>query len=110
MRMLIYAGGEYMTGDEIARSLMELSAVLAEQDASQLVEIPVVGDDGNLAAATFLVGPASQIVAVDAESSLPDLRDAEAVTRLRRLTASLRRVVRTEVSQVPDGWEGSEEL
>lgn len=89
MKVLIYAGGEYVTGDEIAVALMEYSEALAEAGDAANIEIPIIGDDDKRESATFLVGPASQIVAKDADAPGDELVDEEVVTRLRALTRAL---------------------
>ena len=106
MKVIIYAGGEYMTGDDVALALMEYSRALAEEITAETVEIPILERDGSRGAATFLVGPASQIVAKDVESEFDELIDPVAVTRLQRLTAGLHLVVRPETSPEPIGWVG----
>jgi hypothetical protein len=104
MKVISYAGGDYLTGDDIAVALLDLSKGLANADASQTVEIPILHDDGTRATATFLVGPASQIVAVDAEGDFEELIDDDAVAHLKRLTSAQQSVARTETSQDPSGW------
>lgn len=94
-----------MTGDDIAVALLELSKGLANADASQTVEVPILHDDGSRGTATFLVGPASQIVAVDAERDFDELVDEEAVANLRRLKGALHSVARTESEQESLGWD-----
>ena len=89
MKVLIYAGGEYVTGDEIAVALMEYSEALAEAGDAANIEIPIVGHDDRRESATFLVGPSSQIVAKDAEAHGEELVDDEVVMRLRALTRAL---------------------
>jgi len=56
--------------------------------------------------ATLLVGPASQIVATDAEPSEEELVDESAVERLRARTRSLRPVAET----IDDGFPYDDEF
>ncbi len=88
----MYAGGEYLTGDDIAVALLEYSVSLAEVGAASTVEIPIVGEGGHRVHATFLIGPSSEIVATDAETSDEELVDRGVVDELRLLTRRLRPV------------------
>ncbi|WP_396641849.1 hypothetical protein [Microbacterium sp.] len=109
MKVISYAGGDYMTGDDIALALLELSEGLANADASQTVGIPILHEDGSRGTATFLVGPASQIVAVDIDSEFDELIDEGAVTDLKRLTVALNSVARTETEREPTGWADADD-
>lgn len=88
----MYAGGEYLTGDEIAVALLEYGESLAEVGAAAMVEIPIIADGGHRVLATFLIGPASQIVATDVEGAGDELVDDVVVEELRLLTRRLRPV------------------
>ncbi|MCR2763388.1 hypothetical protein NQ152_07675 [Microbacterium sp. zg.B48] len=104
MKAILYAGGEYVTGDDIALALMEYSRRLAEEDTAGTVEIPILNADGSLGAATFLLGPASQIVAQDVDTDSDELRDPDALSRIRRLTAALQLVAQTDSEPSPSTW------
>lgn len=86
MQTIIYAGDEYLTGDEIADALLAYSRALGEDDRAEIVEIPVREQDGTIARAKFLIGPASQIVTKTVSGHGPELEDAQLVLRLRELT------------------------
>jgi hypothetical protein len=90
--MLIYAGDEYMTGDDIALALLQFSEALADNDTAESVEIPILEEDGTRQSAIFLLGPASQIVAKNVNSRFEELSDAAAVEELRKRTKALRPV------------------
>src|SRR5918994_3245655 len=89
MQVIVYAGGEFLTGDEIAAALLEYSRALGQEDTAQIVEIPIAEGDGSLATARFLIGPASQLVTRSVRADSGELVDAEVVARLRRLTRSI---------------------
>lgn len=89
MQIIMYAGGDFLTGDAIADALLEYSRALGEEDGAQLVEIPIRESDGSQTTARFLIGPASQIVAKAVSSDSDELVDVEVVERLRRLTRAL---------------------
>ena len=94
--MIVYAGGEYTTGDQIAETLLEYSRALAEEEAAQNVDIPIVHEDGTVGTATFLIGPSSQIVAESIETDHEELVDSETVERLRSMMRSLHPTAITE--------------
>lgn len=90
MKTIIYAGGELLTGDDIATAVLEYSAALAEFSGADTVDIPVLDAEGSRIVATVLIGPASQIMAVDAHTAGAELTDPEVVRRLQGVTRSLR--------------------
>jgi hypothetical protein len=86
MQMIMYAGSEYLTGDEIASALLYYCRALGDEVRAEIVEIPVREDDDTTVTATFLIGPASQIVTKTVNGRGPELEDPELVARLRDLT------------------------
>lgn len=101
----MYAGGEFLTGDEIADALLEYSRALGEEDGAQLVQIPVREPDGSRTSARFLIGPASQIVAKMVSDGGEELVDEEVVARLRRLTRGLNYPEASAVDEQEHQWE-----
>ena len=89
MKVLNYAGSEFVTGDDIAAALMRYSEALADDQTAATVSIPVRAPDGTDGIATFLVGPASQIVATDAADGEDELSDPDVVELLESLTQAL---------------------
>lgn len=81
MRRILYAGGELITGDAIADAVMALGRALAEAREADTVTVPVL-DGGRRSTATILIGPASQIVVMDAPAGTPELVDDEALHAL----------------------------
>lgn len=86
MHKIIYAGEEYLTGDEIAEALLSYSRALGDDERAAIIEIPIREEDGTVAQAKFLIGPASQIVTVAAGEGGDELEDAQLVRHLRELT------------------------
>ncbi len=89
MQTIIYAGDEYLTGDDIANALLAYSRALGEDDRAEIVEIPVREEDGSIVTAKFLIGPASQIVAKTASDSGTEIEDPDLVRRLQELTRAV---------------------
>jgi hypothetical protein len=92
VKLLIYAGDEYMTGDDIALALLKYSEALADNETAESVEIPILEADGTRQSAIFLLGPASQIVAKNVDSGHDELLDPAAVEQMQARTRALRPV------------------
>jgi hypothetical protein len=107
MQVITYAGGEFLTGDDIADALLEYSRALGEEDQAQLVQIPVREPDGSQTTARFLIGPASQIVAKAVPSGVDELVNDEVVARLRRLTRGLSFPEASAVDEQGPRWASS---
>ena len=86
---IVYAGGELLTGDEIAEALLDYSQALAQSETASTVEIPTLDDDGERQMVKVLVGPASQIMAKPADSPFGELRDPDVLAHLEAMTARL---------------------
>lgn len=59
-----YTGGTVTMADDVCEALIQYASVLAATQASDVLIVPVVDADGEVATAEFLVGPASQLLAV----------------------------------------------
>lgn len=86
MKIIVYAGAELLTGDDIAIGVLRYCEALAGSVAAEVIEIPVRRADGSLSRATLLVGPTSQIVAVDVDSEWDEVVDLDVMRRLRERT------------------------
>jgi hypothetical protein len=87
-----YAEGRYLTGDDIAREVVECAQALArEGTAAETVTVPVRLPDGGAGSVEILIGPASQIVVEPAGPSDDELRDPDAVDRIRAVAVRARR-------------------
>jgi len=86
-----YADGRYLTGDDIARAVLECAQALAREGmAAATVTVPVWLPEGGVGEVEILIGPASQIVVEPAGPSEDELRDPAAVARIRTSTARAR--------------------
>lgn len=89
MKEIAYAGGSFVTSDEIAEALFKYAAALGIADRAATVDVPAFGIPAP--GVTVLVGPASQLMAepVD-ESGAPPAGDAfiddvhDRITRLEQ--------------------------
>ena len=82
MERIHYAGDAVTTGTAIAHALLDYARALALVEASDTVEIPVVHDDGSVARATFLIGPASQLITESIAGEIEELVNQELVDDL----------------------------
>ncbi|RFA10242.1 hypothetical protein B7R54_14270 [Subtercola boreus] len=89
MERIHYTGGSILTGSDIARALLDYAGALAATDGSEIVDIPSLHSDGTIGRATFLIGPASQLVSETEPSDHDELVDADLVAGFRASTARL---------------------
>lgn len=92
MKRIVYAGARLLTGSQIADAVLDYAGALAESEAAETVQIPVLTEKGARSTASLLLGPSSQIVAEDEESEFEELRDPEAVAMLQAKTRAHRPV------------------
>jgi hypothetical protein len=89
MQRIHYAGGELLTGTDIADAIVDYAAALAGRRTAASIDIPVRTATGGIARAHLLIGPASQLVSESVESEFDELTDEELVGRLRSATTAL---------------------
>lgn len=68
MHEISYAGGTFVTSDEVAKILVDYAAALANAERAASVDVPVAGLPGGESTLQVLVGPASQLMSVPVES------------------------------------------
>jgi hypothetical protein len=101
VKIVLYAGGEYLTGDEIADALVLYSQVLAQAGTAESVEVPIREPNGDTTSAVFLVGPASQLVVKQAPTDGDELVDDGVVELLK---SRVRRLQPSNPDTMPDYW------
>ena len=84
MERIHYAGSSFLTGDLIARALIDYAHFLTAHHTSAAVDIPVRRADGTTARANFLLVPTSQIVSESELSDYGEIFDDELVLLLRQ--------------------------
>lgn len=84
MKRIHYAGGAFLTSDEIGDELLLYAAELANNDRSTTVEVPGLTEDGAPSTFTMVVGPASQILVGDEPGRRFDLDEEKTAAHLRR--------------------------
>ncbi|MFF2488021.1 hypothetical protein ACFVSU_16570 [Microbacterium sp. NPDC058062] len=105
MKRVIYAGSEFVTGDDIAAALLGCGQALAEAGEAEAVTVPTRELDGSVGEVTVLIGPASQMVARDADSDDDELVDEVAVARLNSIQRRLRPVAVIDLPPSHDDWD-----
>lgn len=86
MELIHYADGSILTGTAIARALVDYAQVLASHGSAASIEVPTREADGSLSRATFLLGPASQLVSVAVDSKFDEVVDDDLVGWIRQET------------------------
>ena len=84
-----YTGGTVLMADDVCEALIQYARVLAAAQASDVLVVPVIDENGELATAEFLIGPASQLLAVPAVSASETGRDQEVIDDIERRTRLL---------------------
>lgn len=100
MERIHYVDGSVLTGSAIAQALLGLAGALARKGSSATVNIPTRLDDGTIGNATFLLGPASQMVAASEPSPFPEIVDDDLVDSLD-LQSNRLAVPRVEAADQP---------
>lgn len=109
MKTVIYAGSEFVTGDDIAAALLGCGRALAEAGEAEAVTVPTRGPDGSVVEVTVLIGPASQMVTRDAEAGREELVDEVAIARLDTIQRRLRPVAAVDLAPA-DGNDWDDEI
>jgi hypothetical protein len=89
VKRLHHAGGSVLTGDALADAVLDYARTLGNRHLLDVVDIPVINDDGELGQAQILIGSGIQLMSVSAASTSPDLVDEGAVNAIRRQTADM---------------------
>jgi hypothetical protein len=88
MRRVTYVDESLMVGDVFGQLIVEYAAALAKNNTAEPLQFVGLNDEGEIAA-SFLLGPASQLVVLETHSLLspPDNSEAEQYmqSRIREL-------------------------
>jgi len=79
----MYAEKSLLMGDEVVDLMMEYAVLLARKNSADSVDVEAIGNDGDEVTATFLIGPATIMVAETARSPFPEPDNGPAVTYLK---------------------------
>lgn len=67
MRCVTYAGETVMTTDDVASSLIELTAAVAKEGQAEAVSIPIVTSDRKVAQAELVIGVGNDVLSAPVE-------------------------------------------
>ncbi len=100
MHRIHYGAVAYLTGDEIARAVLDYAAVLARSSDVDVVAMPVREPDGSLRELRMLLGSGLPIAATDVGPGNPEeLHDDVLIAELQRRAARRRHTVRSLTPQ-----------
>jgi hypothetical protein len=83
MRCVTYAGETVMTTDDVAASLIELTAAVAKEGQAEAVSIPIVTDAKKVAQADLVIGVGNDVLSAPLEWDDEEPDFAAAVEELR---------------------------
>jgi hypothetical protein len=89
MKRILYSGGTVVTGDQVADAILEYAGELARHESSDTLDVPTITETGLAGHTQLLLGPASQFVVEEYETSSDDPVDADLVDAIREKTAHL---------------------
>jgi len=76
MKRIYHPGGSIVTGSDLADAVMVYAEALSNRRATDVVDIPVITDDGSPGRAQFLIGASSQLVSVTSAAGAAELVEA----------------------------------
>jgi hypothetical protein len=89
MKRVTYAGETFVTTDPVADALVDYAAALGRSGRAEVVELPAVDDHGEPHQVRLVIGPASQMSAVDVETEFTHLEVGDTVARLQTQARTL---------------------
>jgi hypothetical protein len=110
MRCVTYAGETVITTDDVAASLVELTAAVAKEGQAEAVSIPIVTEDKKVAQAELVIGVGNDVLSAPVEwtGEEPNFSRASEDLRNHRLyPRSALRIVEPafEGADEPDDWD-----
>jgi hypothetical protein len=105
MRHVTYAGGKFVTNDEVAEALLEYAAALANANRAATVHVPGVDEWGAPSDIQVLIGPASQVMATAAAGDDTDVDGATFVSTVTERMTVLRRTFIPGDGESSDTWD-----
>lgn len=84
MKQVVYAEKALLMGDEVVELMMEYAVLLARKSSADSVDIEALDTEGNVVTATFLIGPATIMVAETARTTFAEPENETAVSYLQQ--------------------------
>jgi hypothetical protein len=88
MKRIFHPGGSVVTGDELADAVLHYADALSRRNQVDVVDFPVIDESGTLARVQILIGTPGGLTSLDAESSHPDIFEADTVDTFRHKALS----------------------
>lgn len=89
MKRVTYAGTSFVTGTDIADSLLALVAALGVNSETAAVHVPAIDDNDQITSVDLVIGPSSEVVAMTIQSSASELVDVDVVNGFDERARSL---------------------
>jgi hypothetical protein len=83
MKYLTYADQSVLIGDEAADMLIRYSALLAEKGHADAISLSVIGNDGDAAVASFVLGTGTNLMATSTNSTIVEPDNREGIDNMR---------------------------
>ena len=100
MKRIFHPGGSVVTGTVLADGVMRYAEALSKRRETDVVDIPVITDDGSQGRAQLLIGASSQLVSVTIAAGPYELVEDETAQ-------SLRDKLRVRPRHAPLAWVGA---
>lgn len=84
MKRILYSSASFLTDDAVAEAIMEYASALAIVNSADVIDCTGVDESGVVRQMRLLVGPASQILAMDTDEPHVEMPVDEIVSELRR--------------------------
>lgn len=75
MKRIYHPGGSIVTGTALADAVLIYAEALSNRRETDVVDIPVITDDGSPGRAQFLIGASSQLVSVTSAAGAVELTE-----------------------------------
>lgn len=82
MKRIFHPGGSIVTGTVLADAVMLYAEALSNRRETDVIDIPVITDDGSPGRAQFLIGASSQLVSVTSAAGADELVESETADSL----------------------------
>jgi hypothetical protein len=83
MKRIFHSGGSIVTGTDLADAVMLYAEALGNRHETDLVDIPVVTEDGGAGRAQILIGASSQLMSVTSADGVLELVEAATTDAIR---------------------------
>jgi len=90
MKRVLYAGGSFLTGDDIADAVLDYAAELANAGKAARLDVPALDLEQQPERVSLVIGPASQLLSEPIAVG-QELEDPPFTQRVRRQTHVLQR-------------------